>query len=350
VNYDPDSAGVAATERSLALLLEEGFEAKVLALPGKLDPDSFIGKEGSGRYRELLTGAPSYLDYLTDRAISAHGIGTPEGRVAVANAITPYLAKVPNAMLRADLANTLATRLRIEDGVVRKELMRAAGALKGQIHPHRQENLIQANYAVKELLRACLGSEEVADAVLPELVASGAAQGLLGEAIFTRLWEARQRGEVLDVTSEGANLPAAERKLALEALFSPVRHVTAVRKAATNCIADLFGPKDREMGAECGCPKCQAKRAGGAGPASAEPDEEPPVDGRVAAASELAMGAIRALRDLQLLRERRDLARELEAAERSGDASRLSSLQRAKEELEKAARGTKPPQKEGKKS
>ena len=35
VNYDPDSAGMAATERSLALLLEAGFEAKVLALPGR---------------------------------------------------------------------------------------------------------------------------------------------------------------------------------------------------------------------------------------------------------------------------------------------------------------------------
>src|SRR5712692_7429953 len=34
VNYDPDAAGVAATERSLALLLEAGFEVKVLALPG----------------------------------------------------------------------------------------------------------------------------------------------------------------------------------------------------------------------------------------------------------------------------------------------------------------------------
>src|SRR5574337_316172 len=46
VNYDPDSAGVAATERSLALLLEEGFEAKVLALAGGLDPDSFIRQQG----------------------------------------------------------------------------------------------------------------------------------------------------------------------------------------------------------------------------------------------------------------------------------------------------------------
>ena len=33
VNYDPDTAGQAATERSIALLLEQDFEVRVLALP-----------------------------------------------------------------------------------------------------------------------------------------------------------------------------------------------------------------------------------------------------------------------------------------------------------------------------
>src|SRR5260370_41893923 len=33
VNYDPDVAGQAATERSLTLLLEHDFEVRVLALP-----------------------------------------------------------------------------------------------------------------------------------------------------------------------------------------------------------------------------------------------------------------------------------------------------------------------------
>ena len=91
VNYDPDSAGMAATERSLALLLEAGFEAKVLALPGGLDPDEFIRKQGAAAYGELLKSAPSYLDYLTERAAKTHDIRTPEGKVAAVNAILPYL-------------------------------------------------------------------------------------------------------------------------------------------------------------------------------------------------------------------------------------------------------------------
>src|SRR2546428_648397 len=42
VNYDPDSAGQAATEPSLALLLEAGFEVKVLALPAGRDAGAVL--------------------------------------------------------------------------------------------------------------------------------------------------------------------------------------------------------------------------------------------------------------------------------------------------------------------
>src|SRR5215469_4760362 len=54
VNYDPDTAGQAATERSISLLLERDFEVRVLALPPigdrKADPDLFIREKGSEAY------------------------------------------------------------------------------------------------------------------------------------------------------------------------------------------------------------------------------------------------------------------------------------------------------------
>ncbi|MFZ3201219.1 MAG: DNA primase, partial [Candidatus Acidiferrales bacterium] len=64
VNYDPDAAGQAATERSLALLLEREFDVRVLALPGAADPDKFLKEQGADAYRALLAQAPPYLDYL----------------------------------------------------------------------------------------------------------------------------------------------------------------------------------------------------------------------------------------------------------------------------------------------
>src|SRR5579871_1129960 len=62
VNYDPDTAGQAATERSLTLLLEQDFEVKVLALPSigdkKADPDLYIREKGKDAYIKALKEAP----------------------------------------------------------------------------------------------------------------------------------------------------------------------------------------------------------------------------------------------------------------------------------------------------
>src|SRR5689334_8337479 len=68
VNFDPDAAGQSATERSISLLLEQDFEVRVLALPGKADPDKFIREQGAGAYLKLLKESPPYVDYLIARA------------------------------------------------------------------------------------------------------------------------------------------------------------------------------------------------------------------------------------------------------------------------------------------
>ena len=67
VNYDPDTAGQAATERSLALLLEKEFDVRVLALPGEADPDKFLKTRRRG-LSKIARQSPPYLDYLIGRA------------------------------------------------------------------------------------------------------------------------------------------------------------------------------------------------------------------------------------------------------------------------------------------
>jgi DNA primase len=219
VNYDPDSAGVAATERSLALLLEEGFEAKVLALPGGLDPDSFVRKQGSGRYRELLGGAPGYIDYLTDRAAASHNVSTPEGKVGAANAVMPYLAKVPNPMLRAELANRLAERLRLDQRLLNEELRRVVGTTRSEIHIQPESAAPRVMAAEKELLRAFMEDQALADELLPQMVEQGLLEGLVTEPIFKRFLELRQRGENPEPAALEEPLGAEVRRALYESLF-----------------------------------------------------------------------------------------------------------------------------------
>jgi len=219
VNYDPDSAGVAATERSLALLLEEGFEAKVLALPGGLDPDSFIRKQGIDRYRALLAAAPSYLDYLTDRAIATHDVSRPEGKVGAANAVMPYLAKVPNPMLRAELAGRLAGRLRLDERLLREELRRVTGTPRSEVRIQPESAIPKMTTAEKELLRAFVENQELADELLPEMIEAGLLEGLVTQPIFQRFLELRQVGASAEPAALEEPLSEELRRALYESLF-----------------------------------------------------------------------------------------------------------------------------------
>ena len=71
VNFDPDTAGAKATERTLGLLVEEEFQIKVLTLEPGFDPDLFIRRKGKDAYVEALRHSQRYFDYLIERARDA---------------------------------------------------------------------------------------------------------------------------------------------------------------------------------------------------------------------------------------------------------------------------------------
>lgn len=218
VNYDPDSAGVAATERSLSALLEAGFEVKVLALPGGLDPDSFIRKHGDAEYRRVLAAAPGYIDYVTDRAISEHGLNTPQGKLAVANAVLPYLTRMPNPILRREMTDRLAARALLDDRLLREELRRAAVERRTDVAARPRE--YKASTAERKLLRAFLESQEVMEELLPGLVSEGAMKGLVTEDLFLKLLEVHNAGEAIDIHTLGESLSSENQHLLHESLLA----------------------------------------------------------------------------------------------------------------------------------
>ena len=66
VNFDPDTAGAKATERTLGLLVEEEFQIKVLTLEAGFDPDLFIRRKGKDAYAGELKKSQKYFDYLIE--------------------------------------------------------------------------------------------------------------------------------------------------------------------------------------------------------------------------------------------------------------------------------------------
>ena len=152
VNFDPDSAGVAATKRSLELLLGEGFKVNVLTLPDNLDPDEFIRARGADGYLRLLKNSQPFLDYIVEQAVGANDQKSPSGKVETINSILPYLKLVKDRIERSEQFERIADRLKIDSKLIRQEFQKAAETRQEKV----SERAVVASVAVKPAERKLL--------------------------------------------------------------------------------------------------------------------------------------------------------------------------------------------------
>jgi DNA primase len=159
VNFDPDTAGARATERTLGLLVEEEFQIRVLTLESGFDPDLFIQRKGKDAYAEALKHSHRYFDYLIDRARTQFATRTPEGKVKAVNHLLPHVQRVPSRIVRDELAHEIAQKLGIDSAILRQELKhvaasRSAAAVKAPVE-------MQITDAERILVRALASAHEM---------------------------------------------------------------------------------------------------------------------------------------------------------------------------------------------
>src|SRR6202007_2102110 len=177
VNYDPDTAGQAATERSLTLLLEKEFDVRVLALPGRADPDKFLKDQGADAYRTLLAQAPPYLDYLIGRARQMDRT-TATGKVAVLNFLMPYVQRLPDRLLRSEWATRIASELRVDEPVLREALRRAAAERRGEVKPNDSLLGPAVKPAERQIIRMLVEADGFREKLARALVSDALPRGL----------------------------------------------------------------------------------------------------------------------------------------------------------------------------
>src|SRR4029077_6058357 len=194
VNYDPDTAGQAATERSLAILLEHNCDVRVLALPGGKDPDTFIRTEGAGAYRKLLDAAPPYLDYLIGRAREL-GVANAEQKLRAMNFLLPFVQRIPNALLRSEWASRIAQQLRIDEPVLREALRKAAAERRAEVKTQPVLTGRAAKPAERRLVQMLMETNDFRVRLAEEIRAQELHRGLETENILSVLIEVCAAGE-----------------------------------------------------------------------------------------------------------------------------------------------------------
>ena len=293
VNFDPDTAGAKATERTLGLLVEEEFQIKVLTLEQGFDPDLYIRRKGKEAYGAALKTSQKYFDYLIERARAQFPVRSAEGKVKAVNYLLPHIQRVPSRIVRDELAHEIAQKLGIDSAVLRQELRHAAGTRATSAVKAPAE--AQVTDAEKVLIRALASARQMQPGEEHLSARDGA------EEEFD---PARQAQFVLQ--NEGLHRGLATESLA-ESLLNVGREVGDVLEVAAT-------ESDRRMLALI----------------LLKEDEE--------LTAEVLEAAVRALRRIHLRRRQEDVQQELKKPGLAADKDRLRELLTELERISRALR------------
>jgi DNA primase len=116
--YDGDAAGVKAALRGLDMALEEGLNVKLVLIPDKEDPDSYVNKVGAASFREFIDkNKRDFILFQLD--VQLKDVGNDANKKAtVVNQVAETIAKInklEDFTKQQDYIKKCAEILRIEE-------------------------------------------------------------------------------------------------------------------------------------------------------------------------------------------------------------------------------------------
>ena len=97
---DADTAGQKAIKRASQLLENTGLSVRVVLIPDGKDPDEYIKKNGPDRFRALLEGAVSDIEYNLLMAAQDINLDSDDGRLKYLSAAAEVIAADDDVMAR----------------------------------------------------------------------------------------------------------------------------------------------------------------------------------------------------------------------------------------------------------
>ncbi|HAM50880.1 MAG TPA: DNA primase [Nitrospiraceae bacterium] len=233
--FDGDEAGKSAAKRSIPLLLEQGFAAKVLLLPEKDDPDSFLRREGPLPFSKLLSMSRSAIDFLLS-------ISRKE-RTETVREVIEIISATGDRLMKEELISELSEKTGMRETIIREEMKRLRSSLtqKTRGEPSSPPPSSRALCYDEEilLLSAVIAFPEKLDAILPSIPLEEL-RSLPVKNIFKKLG-AQGGGARLD--SILSSLDDEERMLITRLTVCPGFDHETVEKNVEDCIRRIHARK-----------------------------------------------------------------------------------------------------------
>ena len=117
--YDGDAAGVKAALRGLDLALEEGLDVKLVLIPDKEDPDSYVNKVGASAFTEFIRkNKKDFILFQLEVALQDAG-ANPTRKSEVVNQIAETISRINKAedfTRQQDYIKQCSEILKIDEG------------------------------------------------------------------------------------------------------------------------------------------------------------------------------------------------------------------------------------------
>jgi DNA primase len=121
VVFDGDEAGMRAALRSLEIFLREKVPARLLKLPGGMDPDDFMRQKGKEAFLRLLSEARPLLEAFLEETLEDYD-GSVAGKIRSVRTMEPMLKHLDSPPERESYLRFLDRRLGLSEEVLRQEL------------------------------------------------------------------------------------------------------------------------------------------------------------------------------------------------------------------------------------
>lgn len=99
-SYDSDGAGQTAIMRGIEVLEKQNCDARVIQMEGAKDPDEYIIKYGSGRFKLLVDNAISLVEFKIKMLKDGYNLENAKDKIGFLKKITEILSNVDNKIER----------------------------------------------------------------------------------------------------------------------------------------------------------------------------------------------------------------------------------------------------------
>jgi len=125
LSYDSDGAGQEAIMRGLSILENQGCDARVLQMEGAKDPDEYVIKYGSGRFKLLVEDAISLVEFKIKMIKNKYNLENANDKIRFLKEITKVLSNVDNKIEKEIYIANVAENYNISKEAIYAEVNKA---------------------------------------------------------------------------------------------------------------------------------------------------------------------------------------------------------------------------------